>query len=103
MDFIYHQVEVLIAFILGLIGAGTRVIIAKDREEKHSKWKTFATLICGSVLAATSTNATIVYMDMPAISAGAISFFIGLFGLGFVYRVLDGKIAIPFINKALEK
>jgi MFS superfamily sulfate permease-like transporter len=99
----YNHIDAAASFVLGIIGAGTRVAIGQDRGEKQGRWRIIATFLAGSTLAATSTQATIEYIGMSSMMGGGISFFIGLFGLGFIYRILDGKIHIPLFSKGVEK
>jgi hypothetical protein len=96
-----QQAEIAISFILGVLGAGTRIVIGYDRGEKQNRFRVFATFMVGSVLAATSTKAAVVYFGLPIMAAGGISFLIGLFGLGLVYNALDGR--VPFITKGSLK
>ena len=87
--------SVVVQTLLGSLGAGCRIAIGHDRGEPQSKSKMIATMVAGTVLAGTSNQAMTAYLNLPDAFAGAVSFLVGLMGIGFVYQVLDGKISLP--------
>lgn len=88
-DFPAHLTE----YVIGAFGAGVRVLIGHDKGEPQSKARMFATVIAGSVLAGTSSQALTEYADLPVGFAGGIAFLIGMLAIGFLYQALEGKVA----------
>ena len=95
--------NILLQSALGIAGAGVRVAIGHDRGEPQSVGKIVATFVTGSILAGTSNQAMTAYLNLPDAFAGAVSFFVGVLGLGFVYKLLDGKIFPGVVSQASEK
>jgi hypothetical protein len=98
-EFITHQAELFIQMVLGAIGAGVRVAIGYDKQERQSKARIGATFVAGTVLAGTASHAITEYIGLSPAFSGSVSFMIGLLGIGFVYQVLEGKIGLPLIGK----
>jgi hypothetical protein len=94
-DWFAIKTDLIMQMILGAIGGGVRVVIAYDKEEKQSKAKIFATFISGTILAGTSSYAVTEYVGLSPEFSGAVSFLIGLLGIGFIYQLLEGKICLP--------
>jgi len=97
-DWISHQAEIILQMVLGAIGAGVRVAIGYDKQERQSKARIGATFIAGTVLAGTASHAVTEYVGLSPAFSGSISFMIGLLGIGFVYQVLEGNVHLPIIG-----
>lgn len=88
--------------ILGVVGAGVREAMLYDPTKPPSKVRTIASLATGGTLAPTTAGILANYLikdwglDMvEAVAlAMAVSFWIGVIGIGLVSKVLDGSISL---------
>jgi hypothetical protein len=96
MEWLNHQVELIVQMALGAIGAGVRVAIGYDKQERQSAARIGATFVAGTVLAGTASHAITEYVGLSPAFSGSVSFMIGLLGIGFIYQVLEGKVKLPF-------
>ncbi len=97
-DWITQQAEIILQMVLGAIGAGVRVAIGYDKQEKQSKARIGATFVAGTVLAGTASHAVTEYVGLSPAFSGSVSFMIGLLGIGFIYQILEGKVRLPIIG-----
>lgn len=94
----HHSVNFIIWTVIGgSLGAAVRVAIGHDRGEPQSISKIFASFASGTFGAASGSQLVTYLLGLPDYAAVAISFPVGLLALGFVYKLLDGKIKVPFL------
>jgi len=86
------------AALTGFCGALVHVAVGMHRRENLSPSLIFATLLTGTILAATGSTVCVELAGMPPASGGGVSFLIGVVGMKVVVKVLDGDIVLPFLK-----
>lgn len=94
-DFFNDYANAFFYGFLGFLGSVVRVAVAVGRKEPMPAATIVATMISGTVFAATCNTLVGYAVGLPAGFAGAASFVCGLVGMAFAVEIIDMGLKFP--------
>lgn len=95
--------DTLLDYFLGAIAASIRISIGMERGEKLSYPKAYTTAVSSIIISGTGGRPMAEYAHLPLTLGHFIAFLLGLFAVGLVYQIYDGKITIPLFGQLIKQ